>query len=479
MRLFGRTRGLMNNWTLQTKVTALVSASLVLTVAAIGAGLYASMRQETRLQELITTSAALRNHMTADMMHDALRSDVLAAQLAGDAKERGEARANLRDHEAEFTRAMDANERLALPPAIQKQLEESRRQLEQYITRARAVAAEDDSAAAKVRMPQFNEQFEALEKANEQLSDSIQRSAGRARDAAVEELTSCRRTLSGALLLVLGFGGWVIFLVNRLIGSLRTQLAKLEQGSHRAAVAAGEVHEGSRSVLDAAHEQENSLRETARVTAETREAADSNAGAGRRAADFMQRSHEDILEANRRLEEMVAAISEIEASSGEISKIIRVIEDIAFQTNILALNAAVEAARAGEAGAGFAVVADEVRRLAHRCADAAQQTTGLIRRSLEKSREGRERVDSAVGAIAAVTAGATQVKTLVEELNARTDGQARDLARLAMVIGSMEEANRKTALVMNGTASKAERLGNEAGGLSSASADLTRFTTSC
>ena len=107
----------------------------------------------------------------------------------------------------------------------------------------------------------------------------------------------------------------------------------------------------------------------------------------------MMRSHNQLTETNVALEQTVGAIAEINASSDKISRIIKVIDEIAFQTNILALNAAVEAARAGEAGMGFGVVADEVRNLAQRCAQAARDTTALIEESVGKARDGKEKVD--------------------------------------------------------------------------------------
>jgi methyl-accepting chemotaxis protein/methyl-accepting chemotaxis protein-1 (serine sensor receptor) len=155
---------------------------------------------------------------------------------------------------------------------------------------------------------------------------------------------------------------------------------------------------------------------------------------------------------------MVVAMGEITAGSGKISKIIRVIDEIAFQTNILALNAAVEAARAGEAGMGFAVVADEVRNLAQRSAQAAKDTAGLIEDSIAKSNGGKAKVDEVALAIHTITDEFSRIRGLVDEINVGSEEQAKGTSQIGRVISQMEQSTQKSAAGAEESASVAEQL---------------------
>jgi methyl-accepting chemotaxis protein/methyl-accepting chemotaxis protein-1 (serine sensor receptor) len=155
-------------------------------------------------------------------------------------------------------------------------------------------------------------------------------------------------------------------------------------------------------------------------------------------------------------------MKEINSSSEKISKIIRVIDEIAFQTNILALNAAVEAARAGEAGMGFAVVADEVRNLAHRSAQAAKDTTALIEESIAKSNEGNKKLQLVAGSIQQVTGSATQVKVLVDEVDVGSQEQTRGIEQIAAAVTQMETVTQRSAASAEESAAASEELAAQA-----------------
>jgi hypothetical protein len=169
-----------------------------------------------------------------------------------------------------------------------------------------------------------------------------------------------------------------------------------------------------------------------------------------------------INQANLALHQMMESMNEISSSSGRISKIIKVIDDIAFQTNILALNAAVEAARAGEAGMGFAVVADEVRNLAQRSAQAARDTTQLIEESITRAAEGKDKLDEVARAITVLTNSSLQAKSLVEEVYAGSQEQSRGIAQISRAVLQMEQLTQQLAATAEESAAAGQGLATQA-----------------
>jgi methyl-accepting chemotaxis protein/methyl-accepting chemotaxis protein-1 (serine sensor receptor) len=246
--------------------------------------------------------------------------------------------------------------------------------------------------------------------------------------------------------------------VRKINTDLRQAVSDLSAGAEQVASAAGQVSSSSQSLAQGASEQVASLEETAASGEEISSMARKNTENSRAAADLVTQSQQRFTEAQRSLDQMVVAMSEINTQSGKISKIIRVIDEIAFQTNILALNAAVEAARAGEAGMGFAVVADEVRNLAQRSAQAAKDTAALIEESIAKSNDGKSRVDQVAVAIRAITEETSKVKTLVDGVNSGSQEQARGTEQIARAITQMEQVTQGTAASAEQSASAAAEL---------------------
>jgi methyl-accepting chemotaxis protein/methyl-accepting chemotaxis protein-1 (serine sensor receptor) len=267
------------------------------------------------------------------------------------------------------------------------------------------------------------------------------------------------------------FWTWMILLSSAVIGStlaylivrginatMREAVAALSAGAEQVASAATQVSSSSQSLAQGTSEQAASLEETSASSNEINSMAQRNTENSRSAADLVTSSQKKFVETNQALERMVGAMGEIKSSSDRIAKIIKTIEDIAFQTNILALNAAVEAARAGEAGMGFAVVADEVRNLAQRCAQAAKDTAVLIEESIDKSNDGRSKVDQVADAIRAVTDEANQIKILVDEVNMGSQEQARGIEQVSKAMTQMEQVTQKAAANAEESASAAEEL---------------------
>jgi len=261
--------------------------------------------------------------------------------------------------------------------------------------------------------------------------------------------------------IIVGSAGlfWVVRGINSVLSRVATELA---EGSGQINSAASQVAASSQSLAQGASEQAASLEETSASTEEITSMTRKNAENSKSAAEVMLTVDREVKEGNQTLDQMVASMQQINASSDKISKIIKVIDEIAFQTNILALNAAVEAARAGEAGMGFAVVADEVRNLAQRSAQAAKDTSSLIEESIATSRDGSAKLERVAGVIRAITESATQVKTLVDEVNMGSQEQARGIDQIAKAIAQMDQVTQGTAASAEESASASEELSAQA-----------------
>jgi methyl-accepting chemotaxis protein len=263
--------------------------------------------------------------------------------------------------------------------------------------------------------------------------------------------------------------------VRKIQTILRQSVADLNENARRLANTAGRVSASSQSVSHAASQQAASLEETSASTEQIHSMTKQNADNAESATRKTNEASATIHEANQALAQMVDSMNEITTSSNKISKIIKVIDDIAFQTNILALNAAVEAARAGEAGMGFAVVADEVRNLAQRSAQAARDTTQLIEESITRAAEGKEKLDEVSRAITVLTNSSLEAKGLVEEVFSGSQEQARGIAQISRAVLQMEQLTQQLAATAQESAAAGQGLATQARGVDEIVVDLQKI----
>jgi methyl-accepting chemotaxis protein len=243
---------------------------------------------------------------------------------------------------------------------------------------------------------------------------------------------------------------------------VRGIVEELTGSSTQVATASGSVAVSSQSLSRGATTQASALVETAASMEEMASMTRQNASNSLEAARMMGETEQLVRGANDALAEMVKSMEAIKASSDQVSKIIRTIDEIAFQTNILALNAAVEAARAGEAGMGFAVVADEVRALAQRSARAAKDTAALIEESIARSSQGQANVVQVTTAIGSITKSAESVRRLVDDVSTASRQQAQGIDQVSQAIAQLESTTQATATTAEQSAKASEALSSQA-----------------
>jgi methyl-accepting chemotaxis protein len=291
----------------------------------------------------------------------------------------------------------------------------------------------------------------------------LQRTAGTMRDneARASSQVIWRFAILAVVLAVIGV------YMRRMRSGITRQLGQLSatllDASEQLTHTTSQMTTSSQTLARGASEQAAALEETSASMEEmasmTRQNADNTHTAAQLIADVDGR----VRESDGVLSDMVASMRAIQGSSQKVSKIIKTIDEIAFQTNILALNAAVEAARAGEAGLGFAVVAEEVRNLAQRSAQAAKDTAGLIEESITTTHSGTSRVEQVTMAIAGIAASVATVKGLVDEVSVASRQQTQGIDQVSQAIVQMERVTQTAAATAEeGAASSLELSANAA-----------------
>ncbi|MBR0596914.1 methyl-accepting chemotaxis protein [Sinanaerobacter chloroacetimidivorans] len=250
--------------------------------------------------------------------------------------------------------------------------------------------------------------------------------------------------------------------LNNIISSLNQIMGDINDAADQVTSGSRQVSDGSQALSQGSTEQASSIEELTASIAEVAGQTKQNAVNANQASEIVTNAKEHAMTGNRQMKEMLHSMEGISQSSADISKIIKVIDDIAFQTNILALNAAVEAARAGQHGKGFAVVAEEVRSLAVRSADAAKETTELIEGSIYKVQEGTRIANNTAAALNDIVEGVDQAANLVGTIAVASNEQASGIAQINKGIEQVSQVVQNNSATAEQSAAASEELSGQA-----------------
>jgi methyl-accepting chemotaxis protein len=484
--------------------------SLVFSLIIGASGLWGGRELSGALKENGTAAEALRHQMVADMMHDALRADVLAAALAANLKQadqRNTIERDLTGHIKSFRAALTENEALALAPDITQAMHKIRPLIDAYLTDSQAAVALafDSPGEIEARLPKFMQAFGVLEKEMETLCDLIEKNmsektslsqsaAAHSDQLIIAVLLACALCLSAlAALMIYSISGNIRRVLdaverlnsgdgdltyrlpplsgefsavgnslNRFIANLDKIVAEVGASSCAISTASRQIAAGNQELSCRTESQASSLEETAASMEELTSTVKQNADNARQANSLAAVASEVASKGGAVVSQVVQTMGSINESAKKIVDIISVIDGIAFQTNILALNAAVEAARAGEQGRGFAVVAAEVRSLAQRSAGAAKEIKALISDSVEKVDAGAKLVDQAGATMDEVVASVKQVTDIIGEITAASLEQTAGIDQIGQAITALDDVTQQNAALVEQAAAAAESLLDQA-----------------
>ena len=362
---------------------------------------------------------------------------------------------------------------LAVPPDIE---ELNQVRADAHACRDAMKAAMDDGFALTELVQQRAEAFDRAEALVQETQETGMKRTLEAAGASTQKLAAASWTMIIGLSAALAVGVTVAFFIIRNSNRVLTTVAQsLDDGSNQVVSASSQVSAASQTLAEGASEQASSLEETGSSLEEMSSMTKRNAANARKANALAQEARLAADKGVGDMQTMAAAMEAIKVSSDDIAKIIKTIDEIAFQTNILALNAAVEAARAGEAGMGFAVVADEVRNLAQRCAQAAKETAGKIEGAIVKTGQSVEITAKVAGVLNEIVNKVRQVDELVTEVAGATREQTDGIAQINVAVGQMDKVTQNNAATAEESAAAAEELNSQAEVMKQSVAELLQL----
>ncbi|MCL1816189.1 MAG: methyl-accepting chemotaxis protein [Clostridiales bacterium] len=243
--------------------------------------------------------------------------------------------------------------------------------------------------------------------------------------------------------------------------SLHNMFSDINHSSDQVSSGAKQIADGSQALAQGASEQAASIKQLSVAISDIAQKTKDNASKAVRAASLADAIKDNAEKGSQQMDEMTSAVQEIKQSSQSIGKVIKVIDDIAFQTNILALNAAVEAARAGTHGKGFAVVAEEVRSLASKSAEAAKETSALIENSIAKVELGHAIAGETAASLSDIVSGIKESDRLVKEIALSSEEQAQEIKQLNTGIDQVAQVVQQNSATAQQSAASSQEMSSQ------------------